>query len=122
MSNGKKTLSVEQRTDLLVALKARFENNMRRHESLTWDKVQRRLETHPAKLWSLHEMEKTGGEPDVVGCDSKTDEHVFYDCSAESPAGRRNIVTTGPAGRHGKSKACIQAALLICRTPSVSSC
>jgi hypothetical protein len=103
MSNGKKTLSVEQRTDLLVALKARFENNMRRHESLTWDKVQRRLETHPAKLWSLHEMEKTGGEPDVVGCDSKTDEHVFYDCSAESPAGRRNICYDR-AGREAREK------------------
>ena len=80
-----------QRTELLAILKARFEANMGRHERLTWSDVHVRLETRPAKLWSLNEMEKTRGEPDVIEHDEKTGECIFYDCSAESPAGRRNV-------------------------------
>jgi hypothetical protein len=84
-------LSPEQRAELLSALKARFEQNMNRHPSLEWAKVQAKLEANPAKLWSLHEMERTGGEPDVVGHDPQTGEYIFYDCSAESPKDRRNV-------------------------------
>ncbi len=84
-------LSAEQREELLRALKARFEKNMNRHKGLEWAKVQAKLEANPEKLWSLHEMESTGGEPDVVGHDQKTGEYIFYDCSAESPKGRRNV-------------------------------
>jgi len=87
----KRELSARQREDLLGTLKARFEKNMNRHRSLAWAKVQARLEANPEKLWSLSEMEKTGGEPDVVGRDEKTDEYIFYDCSAESPKGRRSL-------------------------------
>ena len=86
-----KELSHEQREELIRALKARFEKNMNRHIGLEWAKVQAKLEANTEKLWSLHEMEKTGGEPDVVGYDKKTGEYLFYDCSAESPKGRRNI-------------------------------
>lgn len=84
-------LSAEQRKELLSVLKARFEKNMNRHKGIEWAKVQAKLEADPKKLRSLHEMERTGGEPDVVGLDKKTDEYIFYDCSAESPAGRRNV-------------------------------
>lgn len=84
-------LSAAQRQELLSALKARFEQNRNRHEGLDWAKVQAKLEAHPEKLWSLSEMERTGGEPDVVGYDTGTGEYTFYDCSAESPAGRRNV-------------------------------
>lgn len=87
----KKELSPEQRATLLTALKARFEKNMNRHKGLEWAKVQARLEAHPEKLWPLNEMERTGGEPDVVGHDRTTGEYVFYDCSAESPNGRRSL-------------------------------
>jgi len=87
----KKELSTEQREGLLKALKARFEKNMNRHEGLEWAIVQAKLEANAEKLWSLHEMESTGGEPDVVGQDNKTGEYIFYDCSAESPKGRRSI-------------------------------
>jgi hypothetical protein len=90
-SSNKKELSPKQREELLKALKARFENNMNRHKGLDWAKVQARLETHAEKLWSLQEMERTGGEPDVVGHDKKTGEYVFYDCSAESPKGRTSL-------------------------------
>ncbi len=86
-----KELSPEQREEILGTLKARFEKNMSRHPALEWAKVLARLEAHPEKLWSLNEMERTGGEPDVVGKDDKTGEYVFYDCSAESPAGRRSF-------------------------------
>ena len=86
-----KDLDVKQREDLLRTLKARFESHMQRHEGLEWANVQAKLEANPEKLWSLHEMEKTGGEPDVVGYDTRTDEYSFYDCSAESPKGRRSI-------------------------------
>lgn len=83
-------LSAKERDNLLSTLKDRFEQNMSRHKGLDWAKVQARLEANPEKLLSLHEMEKTGGEPDVVGYDKKTGEYIFYDCSPESPKGRRN--------------------------------
>jgi hypothetical protein len=85
------TLSTKQRDELLRALKARFEKHMNRHKGLEWAKVQAKLEAHAEKLWSLNEMEKTAGEPDVVGHDKKTGEYIFYDCSAESPKGRRSV-------------------------------
>jgi hypothetical protein len=88
---AKKQLSSEQREDLLRELKARFEKNMNRHEGLEWAKVKAKLEANTEKLWSLSEMERTGGEPDVVGHDKKTGEYIFYDCSEESPKGRRSI-------------------------------
>ena len=91
MNSSKKELSPEQREELLRALKARFEKNMNRHKGLEWAKVQTKLEANTEKLWSLHEMERTGGEPDVVGHDEKMGEYIFYDCSAESPKGRRNV-------------------------------
>ena len=84
-------LSKSQREELLRAFKARFEKNMNRHKGLDWAKVQGRLEANPEKLRSLHEMERTGGEPDVVGQDKKTGEYIFYDCSEESPKGRRSF-------------------------------
>ena len=84
-------MEARQREDLLIALKARFEKNMNRHKGLEWADVQARLEGNVEKLWSLNEMERTGGEPDVVGYDKKTGEYIFYDCSAESPKGRRNV-------------------------------
>lgn len=87
----KKELSSTQREELLKILKARFEKNMKRHKEFEWGKVQIKLETNPKKLWSLSEMERTGGEPDVVGYDKKTNEYIFYDCSSESPIGRRNL-------------------------------
>jgi len=80
-----------KRSELLETLKARFENNPGRHKGIEWAKVQARLEAAPEKLWSLNEMEGTGGEPDVVGHDKKTGEYIFYDCSAESPKGRRSV-------------------------------
>jgi len=84
-------LSQEQREQLLETLKARFEKNMNRHQGLEWSKVQTKLEANPEKLWSLSEMERTGGEPDVVSYDEKTDEYIFFDCAAESPKGRRSV-------------------------------
>src|SRR5216684_5921444 len=88
---NKKKLSPEQREELLRALKARFEKNRNRHKGLEWDKVQAKLEANTEKLWSLNEMERTGDEPDVIGHDKKTGEYIFYDCSAESPKGRRSL-------------------------------
>ena len=85
------TLSIKQREELLKALKVRFEKNINRHRGLEWDAVQAKLEANAEKLWSLHEMERTGGEPDVVGHDAKTGEYIFYDCSPESPKGRRSL-------------------------------
>jgi hypothetical protein len=86
-----KDLEAKQREELLRVLKARFEKNLNRHKGLEWAKVQAKLEAHTEKLWSLNEMERTGGEPDVVGHDKKTGEYIFYDCSAESPKGRRSV-------------------------------
>ncbi len=91
ISINKKELSPAQREELLRALKTRFEKNMSRHKGLAWAEVQAKLEANTGKLWSLHEMERTGGEPDVVGYDKKTGEYIIYDCSAESPQGRRNV-------------------------------
>ena len=91
MSNKNKKLSAGDRDELLKILKARFEKNMSRHKGLEWSRVQAKLEANPGKLWSLNEMEASGGEPDVVGYDKKTGEYIFYDCSAESPMGRRSI-------------------------------
>lgn len=88
---SKKQLSAQQREELLKTLKARFEKNMNRHKGLEWAKVQAKLEANPEKLWSLSEMEGTGGEPDVVGHDKKTGGYTFYDCSAETPKGRRSV-------------------------------
>jgi hypothetical protein len=88
MKNTQKELSPKQREDLLAALKVRFDKNLGRHLGLLWAKVQARLEVRPEKLWSLAEMERTGGEPDVVGQDKKSGEFVFMDCSAQSPKGR----------------------------------
>src|SRR5712664_4745444 len=91
INSNKKDSSPEQREELLRALKARFEKNMNRHKGLEWVKVQAKLEVNAEKLWSLNEMERTGGEPDVVGHDKKTGEYIFYDCSPESPKGRRSV-------------------------------
>jgi Protein of unknown function (DUF4256) len=87
----RKKLSPKQRGDLLGTLKARFEKNMSRHKGLEWDKVKARLEANTDKLWSINEMERTGGEPDVVGHDNKTGEYIFFDCSPESPKGRTSV-------------------------------
>jgi len=89
--SNEKDLSPEQREELLRTLKARFEKNMNRHQGLDWAEVQAKLELKTEKLWSLHEMESTDGEPDVVGHDKKTDEYIFYDCAEESPKGRRSL-------------------------------
>jgi Protein of unknown function (DUF4256) len=91
MNRMKKGLSTKQSDELFSALKARFEKNMNRHKGLEWAKVQAKLEANREKLWSLNEMERTGGEPDAVGHDKKTGEYIFYDCSAESPQGRRSV-------------------------------
>ena len=91
MDGSSEELLPAQREELLGALKARFEKNMDRHKGLEWAHVQARLEANPEKLWSLNEMERTGGEPDVVGHDAKTGEYVFFDCSAQSPEGRRSV-------------------------------
>jgi len=87
-AESKKALSSKQRDELIGTLSARFEKNLHRHKNLSWEKVAARLHAQSEKLWSLHEMERTGGEPDVVGLDKKTGEYLFVDCSAESPAGR----------------------------------
>ena len=89
--NNKKEISPEQRDELLNTLKSRFEKNTDRHKGLAWDKVQAKLNAHPGKLWSLSEMERTGGEPDVAGYDQHTDEYLFYDCATETPADRRSF-------------------------------
>ena len=91
MIKSKKELSSGQRDELLKALEIRFGKNMSRHKSLEWTKVQARLEANAEKLWSLHEMENTGGEPDVVGHDKKTGQYLFFDCSPETPKGRTNV-------------------------------
>jgi len=97
MEHEKRELSLEQREELLRALKARFEKNMNRHKGIEWTKVEAKLEVNTEKLWSLNEMERTGGEPDVVGHDNVTGEYIFYDCSAESPKGRRSVCYDGEA-------------------------
>lgn len=89
--DNQKVLSRDQHEQLLDVLKDRFENNMHRHTNLTWNEVEAKLVANPAKLWSLNEMERTGGEPDVVDYDQSEDEYIFYDCSVESPKGRRSV-------------------------------
>ncbi|MGA7077389.1 MAG: DUF4256 domain-containing protein [Terriglobales bacterium] len=91
LKKNKKELTPEQREQLLRTLKARFEKNMNRHKGLEWAKAQAKLEANAEKLWSLSEMERTGGEPDVVGQDKKTGEYIFYDCAEDSPKGRRSL-------------------------------
>src|SRR5215207_2491455 len=91
INSNKKKLSPKQSEELLSALKARFEKNINRHKDVEWAKVRAKLEATSEKMWSLNEMERTGGEPDVVGHDKKTGEYIFYDCSEESPKGRRSI-------------------------------
>ena len=91
LSSAQPALPAGRREELLKVLKARFEKNMNRHKGIEWDKVQARLEANNEKLWSLNEMERTGGEPDIVGYDNKTGEYIFYDCSAESPVSRRSL-------------------------------
>ena len=91
INSNKKDLSPEQRQELLSALKARFEKNMNRHKGLEWAQVQAKLEADAEKLWSLNKMEQTGGEPDVIDGDNKTGEYIFYDCSEQSPNGRRSV-------------------------------
>ncbi len=91
LDSNKNELSPEEREELLKTLKARFEKNINRHKALEWANVQAKLEANAEKLWALNEMEITGGEPDVVGYDKKTDEYIFYDCSTESPKGRRSV-------------------------------
>lgn len=97
MENEKRELSQEQREELLNVLKVRFEKNMNRHKDLEWEKVQEKLEANTEKLWSLNEMEITAGEPDVVAYDENTGEYIFFDCSAESPKGRRSVCYDGEA-------------------------
>lgn len=91
MTGNKNDLLVEKREELLKVLQARFEKNMNRHEGLEWAKVEAKIEANAEKLWSLNEMEVTGGEPDVIGYDEEKDEYTFYDCSKESPKGRRSL-------------------------------
>ncbi|MCH1625311.1 DUF4256 domain-containing protein [Fredinandcohnia quinoae] len=91
MTVSDKKEPTQDREDLLRILKFRFEKNMHRHKDIEWAKVQAKLDANPDKLWSISEMEITGGEPDVIGYDQKTDEYIFYDCSAESPKGRRSV-------------------------------
>ncbi|MBU5213825.1 DUF4256 domain-containing protein [Heyndrickxia oleronia] len=91
MQNEQRELSSEQREKILTTLKARFEKNMNRHEGLEWANVQAKLETNAEKLWSLNKMEITGGEPDVISYDKKADVYIFYDCSEQSPKGRRSV-------------------------------
>src|SRR5690349_13972137 len=91
MKNNKRKLSAGDQKEFLAILKTRFEKNKNRHKQIEWAKVQSKLESNPEKLWTLNEMEQSGGEPDVVGTDKKSGEIIFYDCAAESPKGRRSI-------------------------------
>lgn len=91
MKSNKKSISPSESKKLIEVLKTRFEKNLNRHKGIEWTKVQTKLEANPTKLWSVNEMEKTGGEPDVIAYDKKTGEYIFYDCSIESPSGRRSL-------------------------------
>ncbi|HLK34578.1 MAG TPA: DUF4256 domain-containing protein [Terriglobales bacterium] len=97
IDSGKRAVSGEERGELLEVLKSRFEKNMNRHKEVAWAEVEARLKSNGEKLWSLQEMERTGGEPDVVGQDKETGEYLFYDCAAESPTGRRSLCYDGEA-------------------------
>jgi len=111
ISSNKKELSKEQHEELLSILKARFEKNPNRHKGLEWAKVQSKLNGNSEKLWSLNEMERTGGEPDVVDYDSKADQYIFYDCSAETPIGRRNVCYDSEALDSRKANKPVNSAL-----------
>lgn len=102
MKNTKKLLPPSQQEELLDILKTRFEKHQNRHKGIAWNKVLERLQAHPEKLWSLNEMEMTGGEPDVIGFDKKTGEYIFCDCAAETPKGRRSVCYDGEAQRSRK--------------------
>ena len=114
-----KQLAPEQQQELLNALKARFEKNSSRHKSIEWHKVQVKLEANVEKLWSLNEMESTGGEPDVVGEDTKTGEYIFYDCAAESPKGRRSICYDHEALNSRKENNPVDSALNMAATMGI---
>jgi hypothetical protein len=103
MKSTKKTISATQRQQLVATLRARFEQHMSRHKGIAWAQVEARLQAHPGKLWSLLEMERTGGEPDVTGQDQRTGEYIFCDCAAESPAGRRSLCYDEDALRSRKA-------------------
>jgi hypothetical protein len=110
ITGKKKQLSTVRRKEMLTELKARYEKNMNRHRGLEWAEVQTRVEANPEKLWSLHEMERTGGEPDVVGQDKKTGEYIFVDCSAQSPSGRTSLCYDREAldsRKEHKPKSCV---------------
>lgn len=113
MAADERKLSLEKSTELLDTLRARFDKNMHRHEGLEWAKVQERLTIKPEKLWSLSEMERTGGEPDVVAYDMKEGSYIFFDCSAESPVGRRNLCYDGDALNSRKEHKPASSALTI---------
>lgn len=110
-TTGKRVLAAAEREALLETLERRFEANAARHDGMSWSAVRARLESRPEKLWSISEMERTGGEPDVVGHDAETDEYVFFDCSTESPAGRRSVCYDGPARKARKKHAPESSAL-----------
>jgi hypothetical protein len=121
LNSNRKKLEPKQLVELLNALKARFEKNMSRHKGLEWTKVQARLEANPEKLWSLGEMERTGGEPDVVGHDKKTGEYIFFDCSTESPKGRTSLCYDREALDSRKEHKPKNSAMLIWPRPWASS-
>lgn len=118
MKSNNKKLSSIQKEELLSELKARFEKNIQRHKGINWTEVQAKLESNSEKLWSLNEMEISGGEPDVVGFDRKTGEYVFYDCSPESPKGRRSVCYDGEAlearKEHKPKHSAIEMASVMC--------
>ncbi|MCU0413888.1 MAG: DUF4256 domain-containing protein [Ignavibacteriaceae bacterium] len=108
-NSNKKNLSLKQGEELFKILKARFDKNMHRHKGIEWNKVETKMKKNNDKLWSLNEMERTGGEPDVVGYDKKTSEYIFYDCSSESPDGRRSLcydVEALASRKENKPKVC----------------
>lgn len=111
MKSNIKELSAEERTTLLNILKTRFEKNKNRHNDLEWTKVQAKLEANTSKLWSLNEMERTGGEPDIVAYDKETNEYIFYDCAAESPKGRRSVCYDNKALESRKEHKPVNSAL-----------
>jgi hypothetical protein len=119
MSTNKKKLSAAQRDELLLILKGRFEKNMKRHKGIEWAKVESKLQASPEKLWSLSEMEMTGGEPDVVGHDKKTGEFIFYDCAAETPKGRRSVCYDTEALESRKEHKPKDSALNMARTMGI---
>lgn len=118
-NNAKKNLSPEQQEEMLNILKARFKKNTIRHKDLAWTKVQEKLIAQPEKIWSLGEMEKTGGEPDVVGFDKKTGEYIFFDCSAESPTERRSMCYDQAALEERKEHKPKNSAEMLARTMGI---